>query len=393
MDEIIFTPSRRAVVAGLSALGMIPAGAQGAATPVEAKFVIEDRRLWVSASVDGSEPLLFIVDTGAASNFLRPEIAKKLKLLVQGTSSVGGVGGRSASTGVVQAREIAIGGAFRQTRVLFNTYDMARGFPDDAAGMFASGLFTALDTDLDFANGVWRIWPKGREGTPKGVKLADSSITLLGGRGGSQRMYTTIQIDGRPYRMGIDTGAPGALLMFPRAAARTGLFEGRPHAPSGVSGFGGRAKKLGRIVRAERLNWGPLALKRPFVTLMDPAETSLFDFDGLIGLPLISLFDMATEVGPGKVWLARNALKPTADPYGRSGLWLGLRGKDIVVEAVGKGSPGDAAGIAVGDVLATPAMLPDALKLINGEAGREIALSLRRDGKPRDVKLTLADYL
>ena len=355
--------------------------------------MIEDRRLWVSASIDGSDPLLFIVDTGAASNFLRPEIAKKLKLIVQGTGTVGGVGGRSASTGVVQAREIAIGGAFRQNRVLFNTYDMARSFPDDAAGMFASGLFTALDTDLDFANGVWRIWPKGREGTPKGIKLADSSITLLGGQGGSQRMYTTIQIDGRPYRMGIDTGAPGALFLFPRAAARSGLFEGRPHAPSGVSGFGGRAKRLGRIVRAERLNWGPLALKRPFVTLMDPAETSLFDFDGLIGLPLISLFDISTQAQPGKIWLARNALKPTADPYGRSGLWFSRKGTDTVVAAVGKRSPAEAAGIVMGDVVVTPATLAETIKLVEGEAGREVVLSIRRDGAVSERRLMLADYL
>lgn len=386
-------PSRRAVVAGLSALGLLPVCVRGATTPVEAKFVIEDGRLWVSASVNGSEPLLFIVDTGAASNFLRPEIAKKLKLVVQGTGSVGGVGGRNASTGVVMAREIAIGGAFRQNRVLFNTYDMARGFPDDAAGMFASGLFTTLDTDLDFANGVWRIWPKGRNGDPRGAKLADSSITLMGGRGGSQRMYATIQIDGRPYRMGIDTGAPGALFLFPRAAARSGLFEGRPYAPSAVSGFGGRAKKLGRIVRAERLNWGPLSLKRPFVSLMDPTETALFDFDGLIGLPLISLFDMATEAGPGKIWLARNALKPTADPYGRSGLWIGSRDKEIAVEAVGTGSPAYAAGVRAGDVLVAPKDFGEAIKLINGSAGQEIALSFRRDGAVVERRMTLSDYL
>jgi hypothetical protein len=38
-------------------------------------------------------------------------------------------------------------------------------------------------------------------------------------------------------------------------------------------------------------------------------------------------------------------------------------------------------------------VLPDAIKLINGNAGRDIALSLRRNGKVRAVTLALSDYL
>ena len=262
MDEIILRPSRRAVVAGLSALGAIPAWARAASLPIEAKFVVEDRRLWVSASVNGGEPLLFVIDTGAGSNFLRPELAKKYGLPVVSADMVGGVGGRTATTSIVEAREVAIGGAFRQKRALFSTYDFGRGLPDDAAGLFAAGLFTEFDTDLDFAGGTWRIWPKGRDGAPKGVKLDDSAITLLGGRRGSERMYVTAILDGKPYRLLVDTGAPGSLILFPRASARSGLFEGRNFAPQATRGFGGAASRLSRKVRAERLQLGPLNLKR-----------------------------------------------------------------------------------------------------------------------------------
>ena len=386
-------PSRRAVVAGLSALGLLPTGARAATPSIEAKFIIEDRRLWVSASVNGSEPLLFVVDTGADRNFLRPEIAKKLKLPLADVGSVGGVGGKTANTGIVVASEIAIGGAMRQQRVIFNTLDMSRGFPNDAAGIFAAGLFTARDTDLDFVHGLWRIWPKGRESSPRGVKLDDSAITLFGGRDGSQRMYATAQIDGKLYRLCLDTGAPASLLLFPRAAARSGLFDTKSFAPHNVSGVGGRASRLGRIVRAERLEFGSLALKRPFVSMMDPAETSTFPFDGLLGLPIMSLFDIATDAGLGKIWAARNTLKATADPYGRSGLWLDRKGDTTTVSVVGKGSPAEAAGIAVGDILTAPSSMSDAVRAINGDADREVTLSMRRGTAVREVKLTLADYL
>ncbi len=390
---MIFTPSRRVVVAGLSALGFVPAGARAASIPIEAKFMVEDRRLWVAATVNGNEPLMFIVDTGAAGNFLRPELAKKYNLPVIDAGMVGGVGGRTANTGVVEAREVAIGGVMRQKRALFSTYDFGRGLPDDAAGLFAAGLFTELDTDLDFAGGTWRIWPKGRDGAPKGVKLDDSAITLLGGRRGSERMYVTAMIDGKPYRLLVDTGAPGALLLFPRASARSGLFEGRNFAPQATRGFGGAASRLSRKVRAERLQLGPLALKRPFVTLMDPAQTTPFDVDGVLGLPLISLFDISTQAQPGRLWLARNTLKPTADPYGRGGLWFARKGSDTVVAAVGKGSPAEKAGVVAGDVVVTPATLAETIKLVEGEAGREIALSIRRDGIVSERKFVLADYL
>ena len=386
-------PSRRAVVAGLSALGLLPTGARAATPSIEAKFIIEDRRLWVSASVNGSEPLLFVVDTGAATNFLRPDLAKKFKLPVVDASMVGGVGGGVASTGVVEAREIAIGGAMRQTRVLFSTYEFGRGLPADAAGLFAAGLFTAFDTDLDFAGGIWRIWPKGRDGAPRGARLDDSAITLLGGRRGSQRMYVTAMIDGKSYRFGVDTGAPGSLLLFPRASARSGLFEGRNFASRPTRGFGGQASRPSRLVRADRLQFGPLTLKRPFVTLMDPAQNIPLDVDGLIGLPLISLFDVATEAGPGKIWLARNTMKPSADPYSRGGLWFDRKGTDTIVGVVGKGSPAEAAGIRTGDIVIAPTTMPEAIKLLDGDAGQVVSLSIRREGKVSEYSFTLADYL
>jgi predicted aspartyl protease len=374
-------------------LALVPIRGRAASLPIEAKFVLEDRRLWVSASVNGSDPLLFVVDTGASSNFLRPELAKKYKMQVVAAGAVGDVGGKTSNTSIAEAREVAIGGAMRQSRVLFNTYDFERGLPDDAAGLFAAGLFTSLDTDLDFAAGSWRVWPKGRDGAPRGIKLDDSAITLLGGRRGSQRMYVTAQIDGKPYRLLLDTGAPGSLMLFPRASARSGLFETRAYAPLETRGFGGAASRLSRLVRADRLQLGPLALKRPFVKLMDPAQTTPFDIDGIIGLPLISLFDIATEAQAGKLWLARNTLKPGADSYSRSGLWLDRKGTDTIVAAVGKGSPAEAVGILSGDALVAPSGFAEAIRLINGDAGREIMISLRRDGIVSERRLTLTDYL
>ena len=394
MNNINLRPSRRAVVAGIGTLGVMPAGQLLAATPpIEAKIVLEDQRLWVGATIGSSEPLLFIVDTGAGGNFIRPDIAKRLKLTDVGGSIVGGVGGRSANTKRMMGHDVLIGGAVRQRDMLFDTYDLSVGFPGDTAGLFAAGLFTAYDTDLDFVGGKWRLWPKGRDGVPKGVRLADSSIAHGGRSSDSERIYVTAQIDGQAYRLMVDTGAPSSILLFPRAAARSGLFEGRAYAPHIIGGFGGYSRKLGRRVRATKLELGPLALKRPFVTVMDPKDALSLGFDGLVGLPIISLFDIATEASAGKLWLARNSLKPTADPYARGGIWFARKGTETIVSEIGKGSPAEAAGVRLGDVLVAPKDFGQAIKQINGEAGREVVMSFRRDGVVIERKFVLADYL
>lgn len=387
------TITRRAALAGLGAAAL-PVPAIAAREAITARIVVEDRRLWLAASIDGSEPMLFIVDTGAAGNFIRPDVAKRLKLDAVGAGMVGGVGGREALTQRVEARNVVIGAAVRQPRMVFSTYDLGRG--GDAAGLFAAGLLTAFDSDLDFVNGVWRVWTKGREGSPAGQRLAGSSITAMGGRAASERIYVDAVLDGQRYRLLVDTGAPASLLLLPRAAARSGLFAGRPFAPQRTRGFGGAAPKLSRLVRADRLELGPLALKRPFVTVMDPdqAITMGGTIDGLLGLPLITLFDLATEVGPGKIWLGRNTRPATADPYSRAGLWLDQTpGGGARVTAVGMGSPAAAAGIVAGDAIASPATFDAAMLLMRGDAGAEIDLKLDRAGTKVDARMTLRDYL
>jgi hypothetical protein len=121
-----------------------------ATTAIEATIVLEDFRHWVGATIGNSDPLLFVVDTGADGNFIRPDLAKRLKLTDVGGGAVGGVGGKVAGTTRMMAHDVLVGGAVRQRDMIFDTYDMSLGFPSDAAGLFAAGLFTAYDSDLDF---------------------------------------------------------------------------------------------------------------------------------------------------------------------------------------------------------------------------------------------------
>lgn len=392
MTDLII--DRRLVLSGLGASALLPSLAFAQNAPIVAKVVVEDGRLWVSAAIGKSEPLLFIIDSGANSNFLRPEIAKRLGLNVLGGGTIGGLGGKTATTGHVEADDVLIAGVVRQKTMRFSTYSFGRGIADDAAGLFASGLLTAYDSDLNFEAGRWQIWPKGRTGEPVGQRLEGASISAMGGRG-SERIYVTAMIDGKPYKLMVDTGSPRGLLLFPRAGARSGLLEGRKFTPVATNGFGGRTNKLSRIVRAGNFSLGPLQFDRPFVTLMDPDQAIGFDFDGLIGLPLIALYDWSTDVGRSRVWLTRNGNSLTAERYSKSGLWIDRTPTDgAVVAGVGAGSPAAAAGIAMGDVITDPPKFTDVLRRINGPVGQPYTLTTQRGAGARVThNLTPANYL
>jgi predicted aspartyl protease len=388
-----FVIDRRLVLGGLGASVLLPRFAFAQNAPIVAKVIVEDGRLWVSAVIGKSEPLLFVIDTGAGGNFLRPEIAKRLGLTVLGGGTVGGVGGKTANTGRVEANDVLIAGVVRQKTMQFSTYDFGRGLADDAAGLFASGLVTAYDSDLSFEAGRWQIWPKGRTGEPTGQRLEGATISAKDGRG-AERIYVTAMIDGKPYKLMVDTGSPRGLLLYPRAGVRSGLIAARNFAPVVTSGFGGRANKLSRIVRASSFSLGPLQFDRPFVTLMDPDQAIGRDYDGVIGLPLIALYDWSTDVGRSSVWLTRNGNSLTAERYSKIGLWVDRTPTGgAVVAGVGEGSPAAAAGIAVGDTITDPPKFADVVRRINGPAGQAYTLTTQRGTATTTHNLTPVNYL
>ncbi len=376
--------SRRQIVQLLGAAAL-PLPAFGKRPPIEARMVVEDGRLWVGAQI-GDRALRFVVDTGAAGNFLRPDLAKALSLAnVSSGSAVSGVGGKSRVVGAVEARNVLIGGVVRQARMQFSTYDFGRGLGDDAAGLLAAGLVTAYDSDLLLGDtmATWRIWLDGRDGLPEGKLLEGASVAKRDAREASERIVATASIDGKSYRLLVDTGAPRSLLLFSRATVRSGLWDSPAWSPNRVRGFGGAADRLVRITRATRLEFGPLVLKRPFITLTDPRQGAFGDVDGIIGLPLITLLDWSLDAGTNRVWLTRNVRKASADAYGRSGLWLKREADGGgSVEAVGAGSPAAAARIQVGDRAPGFAAL---LAKINGPVGATVDFG----GKT----FVLADYL
>jgi hypothetical protein len=386
----------RRQVLGAGVAGLLMAGRGAAAdAPIVCDFALEDRRVWLAATIGSSKAYTFVLDTGAPRNFMRPQIATELNLTISGGAVTGGLGARRDTGSVVTARNVVIGGAVRQAQMVFTTYDFGRGLHPDAAGLFAAGLLTARDADLDFDKGEWRTYVGGRPDHAGFVELPSRFVEVARGRL-SSKIEVTAFIDGRPYRLVADTGSPGGVLLFSSAARREKLFDdSRPYAIEQTSGFGGAAAKLSRVMRRDRLQFGEFTVHKPLVRVMDPdQEQAGLQADGVIGIELLQMFNLSTEVRHGRVWAIRNNRPAPREWYRIAGLWFdrAADGSASVAE-VGTGSPAAAAGIRRGDVVAAPARFEQAIAMLNQPAGSEVILGIKRGEAVEQKRFTLRPYL
>lgn len=388
MNNIIV--SRRGVMAGIGAAALLPAGMLRAEGRVfKASIALEGNRVIVAVGINGTGPYIFMIDTGAAASLIRDDLAKEIALPITSHSRFGGVGGQDIYP-VFTARDLVIGGTMRQADVAF----VGAGNLDygpDIRGALAAGIVTTRDSVLDFDRGEIRLYPDGLHDRD-GFVDSGGRIEHSGGEAASAYLYATASVNGQPLRFLLDTGAPGAISLFPSGATKTGLSsDARPYAPSRPGGIGGMGP-IGRIVRAERVAFGGLQLDRPLITIDGRASRTADIADGLIGLALLRRFNLATDARRRTFAIQRNQQPaPPERPYRLSGIWLDRKGDAVIVAAVGTGSPAAAAGVMAGDRLV--GALPDLLRSINGPPGKAVTLPIDRNGTKRAVSFVLQPFL
>jgi serine protease Do len=117
------------------------------------------------------------------------------------------------------------------------------------------------------------------------------------------------------------------------------------------------------------------------------------EFDtGLIGLPILRLFNLATSNRDGALLLKRNRQAPQEEHYNRGGMWVERAGAASVVMVVGPGSPAAAAGIKPGDRVTSPAF-EVLIERTYDAPGTVLPLTVESGGSSRSIDLTLTDFL
>ncbi|HEY0312966.1 MAG TPA: retropepsin-like aspartic protease [Allosphingosinicella sp.] len=372
-------PTRRAVLHGLAAAALLRGTQSSAQAAPAATARVESvgRRLAVRAAVGGTR-LTLAIDTGGSDSLLRADVARALRLPTVGQRELH-TGGRAGAFEVVEARQIALDGTIGIGPQRFALAGPETELGDGIDGTLGGPFVRGHDHILDLDGGAWRFYAGGLPSMDGWTRI-DGGIVA-----GSPYLYAGATIDGRLFRLALDTGMPTATRLLPQATRRSGLLASERWAPAAPQG-------RGRLVRATRLDLAGLTLDRPLVDLQTSGiERSVYG-DGLLGLPVLRRFNLAVDAHRSALWLKPNALPPQPERYDRAGLWLDRAGNGIRIGAVAPASPAGAAGLEVGDRI-EGAVWKDLLDRLEGPAGSAVPLTVERNGKVTTVTLVLADYL
>jgi predicted aspartyl protease len=321
-----------------SLLAVIPLGA-GLAGPALAadeplKLLIRNRynRLLTPVWINAKGPIDFGIDTGAAIYTIDQSVATQMKLPLSSKVAIRGIVDPAhlvnPALQQVTAREVLIGGAFRDSNV-----DLALvGFGGDSVSGFVPGtMFVFAPTLLDFPGERATIYTSGR---PDLAGFSSTRLFIITREGaGTTRtirdphLPIDVQLDGQTYRMVLDTGFPGLVSLSPETVRDRGLWASTPAGiPQGGGGLTGGFN--GKMVRMKALAVAGHTLERPTVELIDPASShsSRDGTDGLIGMEFLRRFDIAIDANAGSIAFRPNGAFHQAIRYNRSGMEIGSAG-------------------------------------------------------------------
>jgi len=382
--------SRRSLIASLAALPLLGAGTLHAqARRVGgARILLRDNRVWIQVNFGNRGPFAFVIDTGAAINLIRKDVARQLSLRRLNDVRLMSVRA-TREFNLFEVRDVSIG-AINLGTINFGGYDEETlPIHPEAVGALSSSMLSLADSDLDFDAGEWRIYPDGKP-ERTGFTEIESRIPRNARRQGAIPIMVDAVIDRATYRLQIHTAAAAPIALDPDAVRRGGLWnESRPYVPGPRRGPGGPRT---RLIRVDELRLGEISFPRPLVSIADPERRGFSSSDGILGLPILSLMNLSTDVARGRLWAQRNSREAAPERYRMSGLWVDEGQGGLVVDQASPSSPASEAGLRAGDVI-TGVSLADFVQRLSGRPGDVIDIAYRRGSEARTTRLTLHPYL
>jgi|TARA_R100000049_G_C1955148_1_gene108138 hypothetical protein len=377
--------ARRSFLAATAAMGAValsPARLLAQPNFFTIPIRLTDKRVLIDCLLDGQGPWPLVVDTGGAVGLMEQAMVDQLRLKTVGKSPLGLIGAHRVYD-MVLVDELSLGGVVRQAGALFAATDHVT-FHDDAVGSLAAGVVTTMDSELDFGESQLRLYPAGAPDRGGWTRVEDAFV-LEGNRFGSSWMFAPVTIGGQAFPIGLDTGSPTELRLSGEALEKSGLWDSPSWTPGAPDG-------KGRTVRVPEIGFGGTILTGLIATLTPESPWGPFEH-GLVGLPILRRFDIATRPATKELFLRRNALPAPAPEYNRAGMWIERAGKDVKVAVVGPGSPAAAAGIAPGDRL-VGVDFQELIAAMQGPADTVLPLEVRsKAAGTRHIDLILTDFL
>lgn len=360
---------------------------------------IEGGHVYIEASLNEAGPALFVLDTGASINVLTPAAAGKFGVDAGGSLNGSGVGEQQVSVGLTKIPKLRVGPAtlLNQSFAVISLPPLTvrrEGREEQAAGLLGYDFFRRLRITIDYEASVVKVEP---------LRSCDYEAAR------AVRMYLDDQrvpripvaISGIEARWSLDVGDAASLTMSATLAQRFGVPPEAGIATVSEGGVGGVTR--GRLLQFDHVTVGPYRLDAPIVTVSEQKSGAFADprFGGNIGYGTLRNFILTFDYECQRLELAPSRRYGTATPVEALGVtWQRNSSGNLQVLDVMQGSPADAAGVHEGDELIDANGMTGS-QLTKGELrelqsqppGSALTLTLRRAGRPYEVKVVLGEFI
>jgi clan AA aspartic protease (TIGR02281 family) len=369
-------------------------GAAGAEPATTVPFRYVDNRIMIQVNVNG-EPFTFVVDTGASTTSVTPQVARTLGLRTTSAGTTSGVGNATQAVQTTTLHSLSIGKrAFTNVSSLVLDLSNIRdhiGFLhfDGVIGYSLLHAF-ALDVDSDRLT----LTLGGQAVRRRGARIVPFSGSLP---------HVKATIDGIPGSVVLDTGDRSSLTLFKRFAEEHGYYATPGALHDVLTGFGIGGPVYGDVFRLETLGMFGTQVTG-VVTRASRQRAGAFATmpdAGSVGGGVLRRFNITYDYPRSELSVTPSAYRTARDPYDRSGMWLSRAGSRIVVTAVTLAGPAEAAGLRGGDEIVSidgrrvtsAQVIQVRAELATKSAGSRVTVGYLRGGATGTRVVTLVDLV
>lgn len=410
----------------LPLLGVLPATAQSEEKPtfwlmgdrsdrLVMPFELINNLVVIEARINGSEPMKFIVDSGAGRNIITSLYNKEIYLNNTETVLLAGLGEGERleafrSTGnQVQIERIAS----NDVEVLIlkeDVFRLASFMGTEVHGILGFDLFDSFAVEIDYRAKLLKIYDPVKaeekfEKLPRHRKWFTIPISVE-----NEKPYVTISFknnrndDYSDLKLLLDTGASNSLSFYDPTSDEIVLPDNTISTLLGIGLSGNVSGELGRI---KKVKFGPFEFEEPVVSFPDSLSVRrAFGFDdrnGSIGGDLLRRFKVIFNYHEGLLYLRKNKNYNDDFTYNVSGIEVTTPYPNLPyyeISFLRKNSPAKKAGLKEGDIIrkvngkkAEELTLNDLLNIFQKREGDRVRMTVKRDTVSVSLRFDLKDEL
>jgi predicted aspartyl protease len=340
-----------------------------------------------------------IFDTGGR-NVITPGLARRLGLVGNPKSNVGGMGTGRVGVSQTRVREVAIGRAILRDQsflIVPLPYELTNGGPQPVEVDLGYELLEKYATTIDFEKRHIAFAPSASYAPGSGVAQLPISFS-------DTTPMLAAQLDGLPGSFLIDTGSSFAVALTTPFVASHHLASAYRTTGAGATGQGLGGETYAQLARAKLLLIGTGSIAAPVIQLSTDTGGTLAStkYAGVIGIDVLRNFTAVTfDYARHLMGFGSLSSAQTPQAYDRTGMSADKNdATGFTVSGILPDGPADAAGLENGDrITAVNGTLASAVdtqqwwQLAHAPVGTTLHLAVARGSEQIFVDLRLNDVV